>query len=245
MARDDNNPSWRTCDFNLKDCSSEANWVKDAKRYREQSGLKAKADQMWFENLPEDKPPLPAGEADQYVWQQSDEEVEVTFRSQLFRGIHATRRDVTVKIGALSLFVRLRGRVLLDAKLHREVKPSVSYWTFTQQTHELQISLVKEKREIAWTCLCSPVTTESAASEETTQSNSGSKQEEDLKAIKNATVQLDLCGDPQSDLVRGAAARSPLEDALQHSGAGHMESNQQNAIDKASEDVPLTLPRPS
>lgn len=82
----------------------------------------------------------------------------------------------------------------------------------------LQISLVKEKRAIA-------------ASEETTQSNSGSKQEEDLKAIKTATVQLDSCGDPQSNLVRGAAARSPLEDALQHSCAGHMESNQQVAID--------------
>lgn len=44
---------------------------------------------MWFENHLEDKPPLPASDADQDVWQQSDEEAEVTFRSHLFRGIHA------------------------------------------------------------------------------------------------------------------------------------------------------------
>lgn len=98
---------------------------------------------------------LPGGRADGYAWQQTDGELEVTFDAEPFRRVRATKRDVTVRIGDRSLLVRLRGRMLLDTRLHAAVLPSESCWTFVPGTCELQVALAKA-RPACWPALLAP-----------------------------------------------------------------------------------------
>jgi hypothetical protein len=123
---------------------------------REKSGLKAEEDRRWFESLPDGGGALPSGSTEAYSWVQSEEEVEVVFSPGPFRGICATRRDLTVRIGRKSLFVRLRGRLLLDATLSGEVDTGSSYWTFGQDKYELQVTLVKVASCKTWPDLLAP-----------------------------------------------------------------------------------------
>ncbi|CAK0860330.1 unnamed protein product, partial [Prorocentrum cordatum] len=143
MPDGNENPSWRRCDFRLADCRSDAAWVQELREGRERSGARADEDRKWFESLEDGDEQLPSGGNKDYSWSQTDDEVEVTFSPAAFRGIRATKRDVTVRISARSLFVRLRGRVLASGPLHAEVDPLESTWTYSQGSYELQVTLAK------------------------------------------------------------------------------------------------------
>merc|ERR1719253_1284945 len=62
MERDNENSSWRRCSFSLRDCSSDAAWVRELSAEREQSGLKQEEERRWFASLPDDDPEQPCGD---------------------------------------------------------------------------------------------------------------------------------------------------------------------------------------
>nr|ACU45281.1 unknown [Karlodinium veneficum] len=132
MESGDMKPSWRRCDFTLRDCSSDATWVNDLRTSREQSGKQTEEERKWFESLPDRDSEQPRGETQDYLWSQTDDEIEICFKPEWFRAIRAVRRDITVRICPRSLYVRLRGSVLLDVELRHEVKTADSCWVFTQ-----------------------------------------------------------------------------------------------------------------
>ncbi|CAE8719862.1 unnamed protein product [Polarella glacialis] len=151
MERDNLAPIWQRVDFVLGDCCTDAPWVKEVREEREKTGQKERDETEWLSSMQVDVPTLACGTNDKYAWRQTDEEVEIQFVPGPFRGIRATKRDIVVKIQPRSIFVRVRGRVLLkDLKLFAEVDPSSSYWTFDQETFELQVTLCKAEPEEAW-----------------------------------------------------------------------------------------------
>merc|ERR1712224_1120461 len=151
-------PTWQRCDFTMKDCSSDAPWVTAIHEYRIANGIQEKEDRTWFENLKDDVEVLPHGSTEDYVWRQTEDDVEITFNAKAFLGIKATKRDITVKIGERSILVRLRGRMLLDGELPRAVETEDSCWTYDKNQGELQITLVKVKKgkKGIWKNLCTP-----------------------------------------------------------------------------------------
>ncbi|CAK9110960.1 NudC domain-containing protein 1 [Durusdinium trenchii] len=154
VERDSVDPIWRRCDFTLKDCSNDAEWLKDARRDREESGLKQKEDAEWFSSLEDCQAPMAEGKSDLYAWKQTEEEVDIVFDPGPFAGIRATKKDIAVKFSRRSLFVRLRGRILCpDVELAAEVDPENSFWTFDRDRMELQVTLSKTPAGTMWRSL--------------------------------------------------------------------------------------------
>eukprot|EP00913_Durusdinium_trenchii_P000712 g663.t1 len=52
---------------------------KDARRDREESGLKQKEDAEWFSSLEDCQAPMAEGKSDLYAWKQTEEEVDIVF----------------------------------------------------------------------------------------------------------------------------------------------------------------------
>lgn len=153
FERDCLKPIWRRCDFTLQDCNENAQWFKDARRARDESGLKQKEDAEWFSGLKDGGAPMAEGDSDLYAWKQTSDEVEVVFHPGPFTGIRATKKDIVVKFSRRSLFVRLRGRVLCqDVVLAGEVDPENSFWTFDRSSMELQVTLSKAEA-VEWKSL--------------------------------------------------------------------------------------------
>lgn len=151
----DNNPGWRRCDLLLRDCSTDAPWVQELRYHREKSGFREADEREWLASLPDSaSAPPPSGANDTYTWHQADGDVEINFSRSPFSGIRAVKRDVTVRITSKHVFVRLRGRVLLNAELFSEIDPGQSCWTYIQARHELTVLLVKSDPSALWPDLC-------------------------------------------------------------------------------------------
>eukprot|EP00933_Yihiella_yeosuensis_P080121 TRINITY_DN93537_c0_g1_i1.p1 TRINITY_DN93537_c0_g1~~TRINITY_DN93537_c0_g1_i1.p1 ORF type:complete len:444 (-),score=108.83 TRINITY_DN93537_c0_g1_i1:157-1488(-) len=152
VDRDNLTPIWRRCDFKLEDCSTGATWVKEIREEREKSGAKERDEIQWMESLPKnDTPAYASGKTEIYAWSQTDEEVDIIFEQSHFKDIRATRQDITVKFKERSLYVRLRGKVLVNnLELFGQVDPWDCCWTFDQASHELQVTLIKAENGQAW-----------------------------------------------------------------------------------------------
>jgi len=144
---DDTEEEWRRVDFCLSDCSTDALWVARTRKQRENrsSGdLASLAGQVGAKNPAHITPGMladaePKGETEQYRWQQTEEEVEVTFKKEgLQKG---DKKLVKVAFARQRLKVEVKGEVLLDAALFAPTHPDESTWTLSDGV--LQVNVAK------------------------------------------------------------------------------------------------------
>jgi len=148
--------SWRRCDFTLADCRSDAQWVLELRKNTRQDTREKSELVDVLKRIPDAPGPkhMQSGACEKYAWNQCDTDVEITFSPGALRSIRARKTDVTVRITATRLYVRLRGRMLMDSELYAEVDPDASYWTMIQTTFDLHITLRKKKIANRWYSVC-------------------------------------------------------------------------------------------
>merc|ERR1719414_927769 len=144
---DDTQDEWRRTDFTLKDCSTDAAWVAacKAQRSNRRSGdLASFANQVGAKNPAQITPSMlqdskPKGETDAFRWQQSEDEVEITFKKE---GIQkGDKKLVKVVFARQRLKVTVKDEVLFDAALSEQTHPDESTWTLSDGV--LQVNLAK------------------------------------------------------------------------------------------------------
>jgi len=153
---DEEGDEWRRTSFTMKDCSTDATWVKKCKEQRSKrsSGdMKALADKMGVNNAAKIMPDqtaesAPTGETEQYAWKQVSDEVEITFKKEgLMKG---EKKLVKVDFKKNHLRVEAKGEVLIDADLYGPTHPDESTWTLSDGV--LQVMLAKAGEE-SWNTL--------------------------------------------------------------------------------------------
>merc|ERR1712113_675858 len=153
---DDNEDVWRRESFTLNDCSTDAAWVAKTKAQRanrSSSDVANLASQIGAKNPAHITPSMlqdatPQGETDDYTWRQTEEEVEITFKTEgLQKG---DKKSVTVNFSRKRLNVVAKGKVLFDAELAMPTQPDESIWTLSDSV--LQITLAKAESE-SWSKL--------------------------------------------------------------------------------------------
>lgn len=150
---DDTEDEWRRVDFTLKDCDSEAGWVKQVKAQRanrSSSDMSSLADKMGMNKqkmahidgsqLESD---IPTGETEEYRWKQAGDEVEITFkRDSLTKG---DKKAVKVLFKREKIKVEVKGEVLLDGPLSGPVDTDECTWTLLDGV--LQVNLTKASED--------------------------------------------------------------------------------------------------
>lgn len=144
---DDTEDVWRRIDFSLKDCSTDAAWVAQTRKQRENrsSGdMASLANQIGAKNPAHITPSMlddaaPKGETEQYSWRQTAEDVEITFKKAgLVKG---DKQFVKVTFARQKLKVQFKHEALFDSALCEPTNADESTWTLSDGV--LQVTLAK------------------------------------------------------------------------------------------------------
>lgn len=143
---DDNEEQWRREDFTLKDCSTDAAWVKVTQKQRsnrasasDMSDLAAKVGARNPARINPDmmQVDLPGGETDQYQWRQTATDVEITFKLGLQKG---DTKQIKVNFLRQKLVVNVKGQVIFDSPLCHPISNDDSTWTLSDGVLEVSLS---------------------------------------------------------------------------------------------------------
>jgi len=149
---DDTEDKWQRLDFTLSDCNGEAEWVNLCKKQRQNrsSGdLASLAGKVGARNPAHITPGMledsaPKGETDAYVWRQTDEEVEITFKRDDFLG---HKKLVKVVFSRSHLKATFKEETLIDADLNGTTHADECTWTLSDGV--LQVTLAKAEN-LSW-----------------------------------------------------------------------------------------------
>jgi hypothetical protein len=135
-------------DLTLKDCSTDAPWVAATKKQRSgrsNGDMAALANKVGMHNAAHVNPGSmmdvdePKGETEQYLWRQTGDDVEVTFKKQgLLKG---DKKHVKVSFGKQRLKVEVKDEILLEGALSEVTIPDDCTWTLGDGV--LQVTLAK------------------------------------------------------------------------------------------------------
>eukprot|EP00811_Abedinium_folium_P000486 NODE_10445_length_1351_cov_6.040033.p1 GENE.NODE_10445_length_1351_cov_6.040033~~NODE_10445_length_1351_cov_6.040033.p1 ORF type:complete len:308 (+),score=77.17 NODE_10445_length_1351_cov_6.040033:82-1005(+) len=151
---DDTEDEWRRIDFTFADCNSDAPWVLETKRGRENRNvgdMSSFASKLGAKNPAKITPDMledskAKGETKDYTWRQGDDDVEITFKTEgLQKG---DKKLVKVVSTRQRLKVEVRGEVLIDAALAGTTDPDLNTWTLSDGI--LQVTLSKSGEEASW-----------------------------------------------------------------------------------------------